>query len=499
VENNILYAKILKSIEVTLKDKIDFSGLNTGGQAYLNQCVSLIGWIANMIIDGNDIQEAYQKRLDRLGAQVQDFLSSNKQVSELVSVSWSPKKMIEGYPTSDQSHTYSLFGELTSEALASCDDTIRRQAKELFNEFLSIEQETITRLDVSAKSNVVSTIDTYLKKKVVATSLPYAGISEKSLADYLSLKFGVDKGISVDDLKELPGGFSKETYSFTIKGDLPFSGKVVMRKDLPVEKRTSSVDEFPVLKAAWDKGIPVPEPLWYENDKDILNGSFIVVKHCPGKNDISEWVSGDKSNLLKFVTDLASNLVKIHSISPQDIPVDYNVAGTAEAAQIWHINWLREHYLSSVCTSNPRIEAAFGWLLTNFPKPSADTPCLVHSGLGFHNLLTHQGNILAILDWEYSHFGDPADDLSYVRQFIEKFVSWDDFLKIYYDLGGYKYTDEQDRFYAVWRYLRNACGCSGTRKVFLESDHSSLKLATSVTAGPRHELLALRQISKNIE
>jgi aminoglycoside phosphotransferase (APT) family kinase protein len=63
-------------------------------------------------------------------------------------------------------------------------------------------------------------------------------------------------------------------------------------------------------------------------------------------------------------------------------------------------------------------------------------PCVVHGDIGAHNLLVHDDRLTAILDWEFSRVGDPAEDLGVARPNVIACMDWDEFLRIYRDAGG---------------------------------------------------------------
>jgi len=50
---------------------------------------------------------------------------------------------------------------------------------------------------------------------------------------------------------------------------------------------------------------------------------------------------------------------------------------------------------------------------------------VVHSDIGFHNMLTDGGEVTALVDWESCQLGDPPEDLNYVRPFVAAVGSWD--------------------------------------------------------------------------
>lgn len=500
MEDQRFLLKLLSSVENTLRERIDVSSLDVGSRAYFNQTVSLLSWtIATAEQDGAFVQ-AHDEALAALARESSALLGTELAAVAEVAQSWTPKTMLQGSAGSPDSLNLSVFAELAAKMdhLGSGED--RAAAHDIFRRFLALEEEAITTVDAAARSTVASTVANFAPGAGEKKQATPAGesVSEETLTAYLRRKFPDQPGIRATGLRSLPGGFSKDTFSFAIEQGGSNDGQVVMRQDLPVEKRTSAIDEFPILELAVARGIPAPAPLWPEPDKAALNGSFIIVKHAPGRNDISSWAKEPEA-CRRFADEFARSLVAIHAIRPADLGLGPEVGATAAEAQLNHMRWLRDHYRSSVTVANPRIEAAFGWLMANFPKGAeALPPSLVHGGAGFHNLLTENGKLHAILDWEYTHFGDPADDLAYVRQFVEIIMPWPEFMARYNAHGGCHYSDAQDRYYGVWRFLRNACGCAGTRKVFVESEYNTLKLAAGVASGARHELLALRAIAKAI-
>jgi len=68
----------------------------------------------------------------------------------------------------------------------------------------------------------------------------------------------------------------------------------------------------------------------------------------------------------------------------------------------------------------------------------------------------------ALLDWEFCHFSDAAEDLVFARQFIEQLIPWPEFMRLYNAGGGADYTPEVARFFEVWKEVRNAETCLGS-------------------------------------
>jgi aminoglycoside phosphotransferase (APT) family kinase protein len=79
---------------------------------------------------------------------------------------------------------------------------------------------------------------------------------------------------------------------------------------------------------------------------------------------------------------------------------------------------------------------------------------MLHNDLGCHNFLIDDEELIAILDWEVAHLGNPAADLGYSRGWIEKMTTWDRFLDRYYAAGGFRVTDLTRNFYSIWCSIR---------------------------------------------
>lgn len=322
-----------------------------------------------------------------------------------------------------------------------------------------------------------------------------------ALNAYLKRRFPEHASIAASQLQMLTGGMGKDTALFELSGHPQFSGPLVMRKDLPdLSLDVSAVDEFPLLQAVFAAGVAAPEPLWAESDPAQLGTRFIVVRRARGSVAISQ-DPGDEAIRRHFADRLAQGLARIHSLQLDDYP-QYRDAVSKPMRQVvreqlagWRQFWLRKRLEPSV-----KMEAAFAWLEANLPADPGFKATLVHGDYGFHNLIMDQGEVTAILDWEFSHFGDPAEDVNYCRQFIERYVPFDYFLARYLAHGGKPYDAERDRYFTVFRNLRNAVACTGALHAFAARVPGNIKMATAGLAyGPRFELESLKLIANYLD
>ena len=307
---------------------------------------------------------------------------------------------------------------------------------------------------------------------------PAAVITDESLTHYLRQKFPESPDIKASSVRVLSGGFSKTTILFHMhkpaEGEIPF----VIRKDLSADFLTMEktvVDEYPLIEKVYHAGLKVAEPCWLEEDKTCFNGSFIVSKAVPGTSNIGNWINNSKS----VSQQLAEIMAELHGYDPSNMGFDPAIVGLSagEAIRNEILHWLKlyEQYRSF---RHPLLEIGFAWTLQNIPKALIDRFCrIIHGDIGFHNLMVEDGAVTALLDWEFGHFGSPAEDLVYVRPFVEQIADWDDFMRHYRNAGGEALTDEEERFYKVWSFVRNASLTRNAQYLFEHHLPDELKLA----------------------
>lgn len=326
-------------------------------------------------------------------------------------------------------------------------------------------------------------------------------VTSDTLTEYLRLTFPKYPKIAASGVETLTGGMGKDTILFELTGHPQYAGSLVMRKDLRVlSLDISAVDEFALLQAVHAAGVHVPEPLWAEHDPNRLGSRFIVVRRAPGTVAISQPIPDERTRR-HFADKLAESLAAIHNLRLPELGLYQEVAGKPlaqclrEQIDSWRSYWMRKRLEPSV-----KLEALFAWLDSHLPPDQSISPTLVHGDYGFHNLIMDEGEVTAILDWEFAHMGDPAEDVNYCRQFIERYVPFDYFLARYLAHGGSAYDEARDRFFTVWRNVRNAVASIGALNAFYRETPGNIKMATAGLAyNPRFELEALRLVAADLD
>lgn len=309
-------------------------------------------------------------------------------------------------------------------------------------------------------------------------------LTAERLTAYLRERFR-DSALAVSGVQELSGGFGKQTFLFTAQG-AALQGDFVLRRDMAVPMFDNDCHrihkEYAVIRAAHALGFPAPEALWLDVEHRTLpGGDFLVMRRAPGTagGNVFRAQGAIPGDLAQTLAEILARLHRLpampelaqltDSIASElwDLPLEHCVRRYLE-------NWLalfqREPHLSS-----PAIISQFGWLLDNIP-PMPGKPVLLHGDIGFHNFLFDEGRLTAVLDWEFAHLGDPAEDLAYVRNTLGASLDWNDFLARYQAAGGVAVEESRIHFFQIWGHLRNAAASSLVSAKFANGLVGDLKL-----------------------
>ena len=251
------------------------------------------------------------------------------------------------------------------------------------------------------------------------------------------------------EIVRLPGGFSKETYLISVDG----GPDLVLRRDMPFGPVLgSATDEAGLLASLHARGLPVPRVLLAESDPAILGRAFLLVERVGGEN-AGDIARGDASAAADIALGLARVLGGLHAIAPVEVGIEQ--AGDAQAVvRDYLLSW-RDYWLDRRLEEAPFLSEAIKWLLNNIPE-DVERLVVVHGDARPDNMLAlADGTVTALLDWEFKHAGDAAEDVEYAWQFVAGSVSREAFLDAYVAAGGVRYSERNAAFYAIWRDVRN--------------------------------------------
>lgn len=301
------------------------------------------------------------------------------------------------------------------------------------------------------------------------TAQNFTPLNADTLTDYVRRRFS-DPGLSVRDVRNIPGGFSKETVFFTLLGQSGAGPQnLVIRKDISIPINDATViNEFPVLEKLYAAGFPVAKPLWVEADASLFGGTMLISERVAGSSDSAAW-SGDPERAATACRELARIMAKIHAFAPE--AAGYSAADAALSAGQWlerEIARWTAVFRTKRQEPYPLQELPLVWLAKNVPAALYSRPArFLHGDIGFHNLMFDEaGHATAVLDWEFSTLGDPTQDLRFARQFVAPLGLWDRFLEDYSAAGGAGYVEEAGFFFDLFTIVRNAVGCVQSQRLF---------------------------------
>ncbi|WP_084783165.1 phosphotransferase family protein [Bacillus dakarensis] len=250
----------------------------------------------------------------------------------------------------------------------------------------------------------------------------------KQLAAYLEHRMPGITNVEITELSRIHGGASRETYSLTARwrdGGKAVERPLILRRD-PVGSliETDREVEYNAYSAFYPLGLPVPEPLYIENDPKWLGRPFFVMERIVNSNVSSYLVPPDSSIIDQVGRQFWSELGRIAGADPAEI----GLADKLEKVEPENC-WKRElTYWENVINedqlhSEPIARAAIRWLKKN-PPPPPPRLSVVHGDYRTGNFLYNDaGDVTAILDWELCHLGDPHEDIAWAADPFWSFES----------------------------------------------------------------------------
>ena len=274
-------------------------------------------------------------------------------------------------------------------------------------------------------------------------------------------------------VERLSGGASQETYRITAKagagerllamrrapgGLAPQSEATGVHPGLAVEAR--------LMQVARSVGVAEPEVFHVLGEEDGLGEGFLM-----------EWLDGEALGARitrspafeavrpKLAFECGRILARIHAIDLSATGLD-QALDTITPAEFVEQTWQRYREFP---TPQPMIDYAGRWLVDHLP----DTPelKLVHNDFRNGNFMIDGQGIIAILDWEVAHIGDPMRDLGWICtnswRFgrtdlpVGGFGHYDDLFAGYEAESGQPVDPERVRFWEVFGSFWWAVGCLG--------------------------------------
>ena len=276
-------------------------------------------------------------------------------------------------------------------------------------------------------------------------------------------------------LRRTDGGMSNPTY-FLQRG----SWHAVLRKQPvgPVLPSAHAIDrEFRVYTALFGSELPVPKPLHYCFDREVLGTPFYLMERLHGRVFDAYATPGlRREERAELFDAMLRAMAALHRLDFKALGLaDYGRPGNYFARQLkrWSEQWAGFRRGED---DNPALDRMAAWLHERVPESEQQALC--HGDFRIGNLMFHatEPRVIGVLDWELSTLGHPLADVAFNCQ------AWhmapnengglrglslaelgipgeDEYLERYYALAGS--TERLSAFHKVFAMFRAAVGTAG--------------------------------------
>jgi aminoglycoside phosphotransferase (APT) family kinase protein len=289
-------------------------------------------------------------------------------------------------------------------------------------------------------------------------------------------------------LTRLSAGASQETYRIVARTD---AGErlLAMRRNAggvwfeqPEPGRAGVDCEALLMRLAREAGVPEPEVLVVLEQGDELGGGF-VMEWLEGETLGARIVRAEHLDAVRprLARQCGEMLARIHAI-------DLESSGLATRLQHLEPRAYVEQTFAGyklLGMPQPMIDYTARWLLDHLPGESRRT--LVHNDFRNGNIMVGEEGVVAVLDWELAHIGDPMRDLGWICTNSWRFGRRDlpvggfgeraDLFAGYESVTGEPVDPEHVRFWEVFGSFWWAIGCMGMGNQFRMGPDPSVERA----------------------
>ncbi|MCZ6644253.1 MAG: phosphotransferase [Gammaproteobacteria bacterium] len=278
---------------------------------------------------------------------------------------------------------------------------------------------------------------------------------------------------SLESVVRLSGGASQETYRIEIR--CPDDKRILAMRRAPEgaynEARTDRpglAGEAQLMRSARAAGVPAPAVYYVLTRADELGDGFIM-----------EWIDGEGlgARIVRrpeyehlrpiLAYEIGKILARIHDIDIQASGLqDYltHIPPAEFITQTW------DRYIAME-TPQPMIDYTGRWLRENLADlANTEDLVLVHNDFRNGNFMVTPERVVAVLDWEAAHIGDPMRDLGWICTNswryggdapVGGFGSYEDLFRGYEEVAGKRVDPDQVKYWQVFGSFWWAVVCLG--------------------------------------
>ena len=267
------------------------------------------------------------------------------------------------------------------------------------------------------------------KRERIAEAQTYVPLTVVETTRRLVAFFAHERpGAQIDGVARIGGGASKEQFVFTLT-EASASARYILRMDpIQTASETDRRREFEAL-GVYSRAVPAPRAEWLDHDGAQFGQPAAIMGFLDGVTKPTVAAGDGKitgigttfSDELRrtLAPQYLEHLATIHNLEyPREELASFSwpTADPHQAAR-WQLNWWSRVWREDAVQAMPVAAMAERWLRRRIPALTG-APVLIHGDFRNGNFLFDEGSgeITAVLDWEYAHFGDFHEDLGWMLQ-----------------------------------------------------------------------------------
>jgi aminoglycoside phosphotransferase (APT) family kinase protein len=233
-----------------------------------------------------------------------------------------------------------------------------------------------------------------------------------ALAVHLGNRFQDD--VEIDRFSRKSSGFSWITYSFVARSPSGSNRKLILRVGPPngLFAPYSVLPQVYALQSLASSRVPVPAVVSFDEQGAEIGFPFFVCEHVDGEVP-PPWAASDRNETHRryIAAQFIAILAELHKLNWRGTSLANLHDESGERGEVAAIAAWRASLARPTSRYYPLLDWGGRWLFENCPLPPRRT--IVHGDYRIGNFLEQDRKIVAILDWELAHFGDPHEDLAW--------------------------------------------------------------------------------------